>query len=67
MNKLLIAVVLGAFTMVSCRKDHTCACKYNDTTVNVMILKAKTKDAEGTCKAAEATYKQQDPSAKCTM
>jgi hypothetical protein len=67
MGKLLVAAVLVAFTMVSCRKDYTCACKYNDTTVNVMIIKAKKKDAEGTCKAAEATYKQQDPEAKCTM
>lgn len=64
---LAVATLLSAAFMTSCKKDYTCTCKVLGQTVTVAIGKAKKKDAESTCTAAQTTYKMGDPNATCSL
>ena len=64
----LLAAVVGMFSMTSCKKDYTCECSGDsEYTSNVEIKKAKKKDAEATCDAAETSYKMIDDAASCSL
>ncbi|MBP6623589.1 MAG: hypothetical protein KA198_00365 [Chitinophagaceae bacterium] len=56
MKKILIlAIVAGAFGMVSCKKDRTCSCT-GAIKIDIPLNKSTKKDATDACDAAEKTY-----------
>lgn len=56
MKKLiLLAVIAGAFTMTSCKKDRTCSCT-GAVKIDFTVPKASKADAKKTCDAAQTTY-----------
>ncbi|MBL7765846.1 MAG: hypothetical protein JNJ58_07130 [Chitinophagaceae bacterium] len=58
MKKLFIlAVVAGAFTMTSCKKDWTCECTNSTgTKTSIEITNVKKVDAKTACTAWNTTY-----------
>lgn len=47
---IAIAVLIGASSLTSCKKDYTCECTATDTSVNVSYTaEMKKKDAESWC------------------
>lgn len=53
----IAAIALFAVAFTSCKKDYTCTCTasgQND--IKIPINKAKKKDAQKTCDAAQTTY-----------
>lgn len=68
MKKLALVSVLIAFVSVSCRKDYTCSCEFDDdTTIDKELLKIRKKDAEENCSAIEATYRHADTTVTCSI
>lgn len=58
MKKIFIlAVVAGAFTMTSCKKDWTCECKTSTGTISATIpfSKITKKDAKAACDVYNAS------------
>jgi hypothetical protein len=64
-----VAFLAAMMTFTSCKKDYTCECTFTSPTpaLTIAINKAKKKDAQSTCDAAETTYKSVDPGAACTL
>jgi len=57
MKKLFIlAVVAGAFTMTSCKKDWTCECKNSTGTYPITMTNVKKADAKKACDTWNTTY-----------
>lgn len=50
-----MAVIAGAFTMTSCRKDRTCSCT-GAVTIDFTVPKATKAEATTTCNTAQTTY-----------
>ena len=53
MKKVLLIAAVAGLSMVSCKKDYTCTCTYNDgsgtQTVTYQMKDVKKKDAKSTC------------------
>jgi histone acetyltransferase (RNA polymerase elongator complex component) len=64
-----VAFLAAMMTFTSCKKDYTCTCTFTNgtSTLNIAINKAKKKDAQSTCDAAQTTYRSADPGAACTL
>lgn len=57
MKKIFIlAVVAGAFTMTSCKKDWTCECKNSTGTYPITFTKVSKADAKKACDTWNTTY-----------
>ncbi len=54
----ILAIIAGAFSFTSCKKDYTCECKTSSSSavVPTTIPKAKKADAEKACETLNATY-----------
>lgn len=48
-NLLLIAAVLFAFSVTSCKKDYTCVCTVAGTSTDLEMEDVSKKDAEDAC------------------
>lgn len=59
MKKLLVlAIIAGAFTMTSCKKEYTCTCTTAGTSVDYKTgSKVKKSDATKWCDAYDASAK----------
>ena len=69
MKKLLtLAVILGAFSMTSCKKDYVCECKDAagtvDFTYNQNSSKAKAKTW---CTLFNTSYSASEPGGSCSL
>ena len=68
MKKLALVFVLVVAVSVSCRKDYTCSCEFDDdTTIDKELLKTRKKDAEENCEAIQATYMHVDTTVVCSI
>ena len=68
MKKLAFVSILAVVVSVSCRKDYTCSCEFNDdTTIDKELLKTRKKDAEENCEAIQATYHHVDSTVSCSI
>lgn len=70
--KKVLFFAMGLFlvgVMASCKKDHTCECKFSDGTgtLTAEFENVTKSDAEDACDALERTYKIGDPSASCSL
>lgn len=70
MKKVLIGsgfALMALVVLSSCKKDYTCACTYDSTTVNMEYTDVKKKDAEDACSTQETLFKIVDPAASCSI
>ena len=70
---LTVAVVALSVGFISCKKDYTCTCTWDDgvtagtQTTDIEIKDEKKSDAEDICDAAQATYRVIDSGATCNL
>lgn len=65
MKKLFIlAVIAGAFSMTSCKKDFTCECTVSGQTTPIELKNVKKVDATAACKTWNTSYSAQGGSCK---
>ncbi|MFT7612256.1 MAG: hypothetical protein ACI9J3_001210 [Parvicellaceae bacterium] len=62
MKKVLFAtIIIGAFSLTSCKKDYTCTCTITDTTgatattSSTSTINGKKKDVETACESGNQT------------
>lgn len=68
MKKLFtLALVIGAFSMTSCKKDWTCECKENGTVDFTYTQKSTKAKAKTWCEAWNTSYKVAAPSGSCSL
>ncbi len=67
MKKILIlAIVAGAFGMVSCKKDRTCSCT-GTYPIEIPMNKTTKKDATTACDLAQTNYNKVGGSTTCKL
>lgn len=58
MKKVVLLGMLGALTLVSCRKNRTCECTHTDGEVtSSIIVNQKKKAAKNLCTAQSTSYR----------
>ena len=65
--KFIAFLILGFTLLISCKKEHTCACNYEGITAFEHTGKTTRKDAKEQCKQWEAKYAGMYGNATCTM
>ncbi len=56
MKKLILpALFLGAIAFTSCKKDYTCDCKINGTTVGTTVINDTKSNAKDKCDEGDQT------------
>ncbi len=67
MKKILfLAIVLGAFSLTSCKKERTCSCT-GGVTIDIKIPKSTKSDAKKTCETAQSTYSASVSATTCEL
>ena len=68
MKKVILLAFVAATALTSCKKDWTCECTDNGTSLGTVTIENKTKaTAKTACEGNNVTYQAVAPGVKCEL